>query len=102
MRRYRRRIARAHAGLPASLWSSLIAAAHLSQGDIHTLTRADRCRVTGHAAHVLWLTGYSGSGKSTLASAVEIHLNHHYRAHTFLLDGDIIRTGLNKDLGFSP
>jgi adenylylsulfate kinase len=76
--------------------------APLSQGDIHSLTREDRCRVTGHAAHVLWLTGYSGSGKSTLANAVEISLHRQFRAHTFLLDGDLIRSGLNKDLGFSP
>lgn len=55
----------------------------------------------GHSAHVLWLTGYSGSGKSTLASAVERRLNQEFKAHTFLLDGDLIRTGLNRDLGFS-
>lgn len=57
--------------------------------------------MTGHSAHVLWLTGYSGSGKSTLASAVERRLNQELGAHTFLLDGDLVRTGLNKDLGFS-
>jgi adenylylsulfate kinase len=50
---------------------------------------------------VLWLTGFSGSGKSTLANAVEIALNRQHRLHTFLLDGDLIRTGLNRDLGFS-
>lgn len=49
---------------------------------------------------ILWLTGYSGSGKSTLANALEqklFELNH----HTYLLDGDNVRHGLNKDLGFS-
>lgn len=49
---------------------------------------------------ILWLTGYSGSGKSTLANALEqklFGLNH----HTYLLDGDNVRHGLSKDLGFS-
>jgi len=50
---------------------------------------------------VLWFTGLSGSGKSTIANAVEKELNQKYRAHTYLLDGDNIRTGLNKDLSFS-
>jgi len=49
----------------------------------------------------LWLTGYSGSGKSTLANAVETRLNREFHLHTFLLDGDLVRTGLNNDLGFS-
>jgi adenylylsulfate kinase len=65
------------------------------------VTREDRRRVTGHTAHVLWLTGLSGSGKSTVANAVEARLNREFGLHTFLLDGDLIRTGLNKDLGFS-
>ena len=49
---------------------------------------------------ILWFTGLSGSGKSTLANALEqklFELNH----HTYLLDGDNVRHGLNKDLGFS-
>lgn len=49
---------------------------------------------------VLWLTGLSGSGKSTIANAVEKKLAHMNR-HTFLLDGDNVRHGLNKDLGFT-
>ena len=49
---------------------------------------------------VLWMTGLSGSGKSTIANAVEFELaNNGY--HTYLLDGDNIRHGLNKDLGFT-
>lgn len=87
------------------MWSAPITAtgssAPLWQGNIRALTREDRRRVTGHAPHVLWLTGYSGSGKSTLANAVEIALNRRHKLHTFLLDGDLIRTGLNSDLGFS-
>jgi len=49
---------------------------------------------------VLWLTGLSGSGKSTIANAVEKKLAQMNR-HTFLLDGDNVRHGLNKDLGFT-
>jgi adenylylsulfate kinase len=63
---------------------------------------ADRMRLNGHGPAVLWFTGLSGSGKSTLANAVEMRLHQRCAAHTFLLDGDEVRTGLNKDLGFSP
>ena len=49
---------------------------------------------------VLWFTGLSGSGKSTLANEVETQL-HQNQKHTFLLDGDNLRYGLNSDLGFS-
>ena len=49
---------------------------------------------------VLWFTGLSGSGKSTIANLVEKKL-HHMNRHTFLLDGDNVRHGLNKDLGFA-
>jgi adenylyl-sulfate kinase len=49
---------------------------------------------------VLWFTGLSGSGKSTLANEVETQL-HQNQKHTFLLDGDNLRYGLNSDLGFN-
>ena len=49
---------------------------------------------------ILWFTGLSGSGKSTIANAVEVKLAQ-LRKHTYLLDGDNVRHGLNKDLGFS-
>jgi bifunctional enzyme CysN/CysC len=49
---------------------------------------------------VLWFTGLSGSGKSTIANLVEKKL-HRMNRHTFLLDGDNVRHGLNKDLGFT-
>lgn len=65
------------------------------------LTRTDRLRIKGHQPAVLWFTGLSGSGKSTIANLVEQQLNHTYQAHTYLLDGDTIRTGLNKDLTFT-
>jgi adenylyl-sulfate kinase len=65
----------------------------------HRVTRADRERIKGQKGVVLWFTGLSGSGKSTIANEVEYQLNQLGR-HTYLLDGDNIRHGLNKDLGF--
>jgi adenylylsulfate kinase len=68
------------------------------QGDI---VRGDRERLSGHKAATLWFTGLSGSGKSTLAHAVENALFER-GCRTYVLDGDNIRFGLNKNLGFSP
>lgn len=65
------------------------------------LSPIDRSTLKGHRPAVIWLTGLSGSGKSTLANAIEQRLNAQFRAHTYLLDGDNLRTGLNRDLGFS-
>jgi adenylylsulfate kinase len=65
------------------------------------ITKADREKQNGHKAVVLWFTGLSGSGKSTLAHAVENAL-HAAGCRTYVLDGDNIRHGLNKNLGFSP
>jgi len=65
------------------------------------ITPEDRERQNGHKAVVLWFTGLSGSGKSTLAHAVENALFER-DCRTFVLDGDNVRHGLNKDLGFSP
>ena len=67
-------------------------------GDV---TKADREQITGHRGVCLWLTGLSGSGKSSVAAALEKRLTD-AGIHTFWLDGDNIRHGLNKDLGFSP
>ncbi|MCJ7519723.1 MAG: adenylyl-sulfate kinase, partial [Anaerolineaceae bacterium] len=67
----------------------------------HILQRADRARIKGHRPGLIWFTGLSGSGKSTIANEVEKRLNEDFLAHTYLLDGDNIRKGLNKDLGFS-
>ncbi|WP_317986264.1 adenylyl-sulfate kinase [Chromohalobacter israelensis] len=53
-----------------------------------------------HTICLLWFTGLSGSGKSTIASLVEEQL-HAMGKHTYLLDGDNVRHGLNRDLGFS-
>ena len=60
-----------------------------------------RSTIKGHLPAVLWFTGLSGSGKSTIANVVERSLVESYKAHTYLLDGDILRGGLNADLGFS-
>lgn len=65
------------------------------------VTKEDRERLNGHKAVVLWFTGLSGSGKSTLAHAVEDQLFRR-GCRTIVLDGDNIRHGLNKNLGFSP
>jgi adenylyl-sulfate kinase len=67
----------------------------------HCLPLGDRSRIKGHLPAVLWFTGLSGSGKSTIANQLEQVLNHKYQLHTYLLDGDNIRSGLNKDLAFT-
>jgi adenylylsulfate kinase len=65
------------------------------------ITREDRERLNGHKSVVIWYTGLSGSGKSTLAQAVQDALFER-GCHTYVLDGDNVRHGLNKNLGFSP
>ncbi|MGO7172158.1 sulfate adenylyltransferase subunit CysN [Rhizobium leguminosarum] len=64
------------------------------------VTKASRARLKAQRAAVLWFTGLSGSGKSTIANLVEKKLNAEGR-HTYLLDGDNVRHGLNRDLGFT-
>lgn len=61
----------------------------------------DRITRNGHKGAILWFTGLSGAGKSTLSRLVEKELFLR-RCHTYVLDGDNIRHGLNSDLGFSP
>jgi adenylylsulfate kinase len=65
-----------------------------------TISRVDREKLNGHKSAILWFTGLSGAGKSTLAHAVEDRL-YQLGARTYVLDGDNIRHGLCKDLGFS-
>jgi bifunctional enzyme CysN/CysC len=64
------------------------------------VNRAARRQLNGHDSAVVWLTGLSGAGKSTIADALEKRL-HARGVHTYLLDGDNVRHGLNKDLGFT-
>ncbi|MBT8254148.1 MAG: adenylyl-sulfate kinase [Bacteroidia bacterium] len=61
----------------------------------------DRRNLNNHNSFLLWFTGLSGSGKSTIANRVEEELNRE-NVHTYSLDGDNIREGINNDLGFSP
>ena len=65
-----------------------------------SITRTHREHLNGHAGKVIWFTGLSGSGKSTIANALEQKL-HAQGRRTYILDGDNIRQGLNKDLGFT-
>jgi adenylyl-sulfate kinase len=67
----------------------------------HNISQLDRTSIKGHQPAVIWFTGLSGSGKSTIANALEEKLNRDYHVHTYLLDGDNIRKGLNSGLGFS-
>jgi len=64
------------------------------------ISRQHREKLNKHKGKVIWLTGLSGSGKSTLANLLEIKL-HKLGRHTYILDGDNIRQGLNQDLGFT-
>lgn len=64
-------------------------------------TKTQREVLHGHKSYLFWFTGLSGSGKSTLANLVEIAL-HNQGLSTYILDGDNIRQGINKDLSFSP
>ena len=66
----------------------------------HQIAPDERRAHKGHGAAVLWFTGLSGSGKSTIANALEQKL-HQAGVHSYLLDGDNVRHGLNRDLGFS-
>jgi len=64
------------------------------------ITKVDRSKLKNQKPCVLWFTGLSGAGKSTIANALEKRL-HEMGKHTYLLDGDNIRSSLSKDLGFT-
>jgi adenylylsulfate kinase len=66
----------------------------------HNIDKTARAEQNGHKAFVLWFTGLSGSGKSTIAGALEQELFSR-GVHTYLLDGDNVRHGLCKGLGFT-
>jgi adenylyl-sulfate kinase len=86
----------------AGTWKIDTGKPHMTNTHPHAfnISRQDRERLNGHPGGVVWFTGLSGSGKSTLANALEVAL-HQQGKHTFILDGDHVRQGLNKDLGFS-
>jgi adenylyl-sulfate kinase len=65
-----------------------------------TIKKEDREKLNGHKGKLIWFTGISGSGKSTLAGMLEFVL-HEKGMHTYILDGDNVRSGLNKDLDFT-
>ncbi|MCM2677754.1 adenylyl-sulfate kinase [Alkalicoccobacillus plakortidis] len=70
---------------------------HWHQAEV---TKEKRQEHKGHKSAVIWFTGLSGAGKSTVANAIEQRLIQE-KKHTYLLDGDNVRLGLNKGLGFS-
>ena len=67
----------------------------------YNITKSQRETLHGHKAYLLWFTGLSGSGKSTLANLAEMEL-HKKGKSTYVLDGDNVRQGINKDLSFTP
>ena len=67
----------------------------------HSFSAEERWESNGYKSCVLWMTGLSASGKSTLANAINKRL-HVMGINSYVLDGDNIRHGLNKDLGFNP
>ena len=67
----------------------------------YKIHRTNREEINGHKSYLIWFTGLSGSGKSTLANLIEVELFNRGFS-TFVLDGDDIRNGINKDLTFAP
>jgi len=88
----------------ATVAAGMIDAAQRASSNIHwqeaEVTREAHAALKGHYPGVVWLTGLSGSGKSTVANLLEKRL-HAQGVHTFVLDGDNVRHGLNADLGFT-
>jgi len=74
--------------------------AHNVQWQALDVNKAARAALKGQRPCVLWYTGFSGAGKSTIANLVDKKL-HSLKRHTYLLDGDNVRHGMNKDLGFT-
>jgi adenylyl-sulfate kinase len=73
----------------------------MSEDQTKPVGRSEREQLKPHRGALVWFTGLSASGKTTLAHAVEWRLQE-LGVHTYRLDGDVVRDGLNADLGFSP
>jgi bifunctional enzyme CysN/CysC len=89
-----------HATVAAGMVNFSLRRAHNIHWQETDIDRAAHARIKNQQPKVLWFTGLSGSGKSTIANELEKIL-HNMSRHTFLLDGDNVRHGLNKDLGFT-
>ena len=89
-----------HATVAAGLINHSLRRAQNVHRQALSITREDREKLNGHPGKVIWFTGLSGSGKSTLANALELEL-HAKGYRTYILDGDNVRQGLNRDLGFT-
>ena len=89
-----------HATVAAGMITNSLRRAQNIHKQQTAITASDRERLNGHAGKVIWFTGLSGSGKSTISNALEVEL-HQRGLRTYTLDGDNIRLGLNKDLGFT-
>ncbi|EOD10053.1 inorganic pyrophosphatase [Emiliania huxleyi CCMP1516] len=76
--------------------------AECKPGQVCRADALNRSRVIGQKGITLWMTGLSGSGKTTIAEALERRLLYKLGKNVFRIDGDNLRTGLTKDLGFSP
>src|SRR3546814_8238852 len=97
-----------------SAWSSDVCSSDVGAGMLHfslrraqnvhwqalDVSREAHANLKNQKPALLWFTGLSGSGKSTIANLVEKKL-HRMNRHSFLLDGDNVRHGLNRDLGFT-
>ena len=89
-----------HATVAAGMLHFALRRSHNVHRQAIDVGREHHAKLKNQKAAVLWLTGLSGAGKSTIANAIETKLARMNR-HTFLLDGDNLRQGLNKDLGFT-
>ncbi len=89
-----------NATVAAGLINFALSRANNIQAQHTDVTREERAKLKNQKPAVIWMTGLSGSGKSSIANAVEKKLLK-MKYHTFILDGDNVRLGLNKDLGFT-
>ena len=89
-----------HATVGAGMIDFALRRAQNIHRHVHSMDKAARATQKGQKGKVIWLTGLSGSGKSTVANALEKELYNQGR-HTYILDGDNVRHGLNQDLGFT-